>query len=382
MTTAKVGLEIGLQNENLEAMKTIFDWLKLQPDFEWVGIKDSSGTFFAQYPERKITEEELKVLNDINRDTVVYSENWKTFVESGKIFIKFSTKNYQAKKTKLLLDMALLTLGILLAASLISFFISIVLTKPIIKLTNIMNQVAQGDMNYREDVGGSRETKILSKSFHFMMDEILAERKKSENLLLNILPKSIADRLKKGEATIADSYDEVSVLFADLVGFTELSAKLSAEELVIMLNKIFSQFDFLCEKYGVEKIKTIGDCYMVASNLPEKSFDSACNLVLMAREMLQILKQVEDEFHYNLNVRIGINTGNVVAGVIGKKKFIYDLWGDSVNLASRMESSGVPGKIQISHSTYELVKDKFHFESRGLIKVKGKGEQAAYLLAE
>jgi class 3 adenylate cyclase len=244
-----------------------------------------------------------------------------------------------------------------------------------------MNKVAEGDFHYRAEISGNREISNLAHSFHFMMDEIQAERKKSESLLLNILPKAIAVRLIKGEANISDEYSDVSILFADLVGFTQLSAKLDAHQLVTVLNEIFTQFDLLCEKYNVEKIKTIGDCYMAASNLPTPDKESATNIIKMAQEMLDILATVEEKYHYNLQIRIGINTGKVVAGVIGKSKFIYDLWGDAVNLASRFESHGQPGKIQISESTFKIVEGKFKFEDRGLIKIKGKEEQRAYFLA-
>ena len=212
-------------------------------------------------------------------------------------------------------------------------------------------------------------------------EEILrTEQEKSERLLLNILPEMIADRLKQGQINIADGFAEVTVLFADIVGFTEISSRTSPEELVELLNKIFSAFDRLSEKYGLEKIKTIGDNYMVAGGLPLPCTNHAESIAEMALEMQQEIMKFRDECGEPITIRIGINTGPVVAGVIGTKKFIYDLWGDAVNTASRMESQGLPGKIQVSRSTYELLCDRYVLEKRGKINVKGKGAMTTYLL--
>jgi adenylate cyclase len=206
------------------------------------------------------------------------------------------------------------------------------------------------------------------------------EQEKSEALLLNILPGPIADRLKLRPNSIADSFAEATVLFADIVGFTELSSRLTPQELVKYLNEIFSCFDRLAEKHGVEKIKTIGDAYMVVGGLPNPRADHAIAIVKMALEMqteLQVLNRLMGE---NFNIRIGINSGPVVAGVIGIKKFIYDLWGDTVNIASRMESHGEPGAIHLSEATYRKLDGQFECQSRGKIQVKGKGEMITYWL--
>lgn len=210
--------------------------------------------------------------------------------------------------------------------------------------------------------------------------QLTEEQKKSEHLLLNILPESVANRLKEKPTTIAEGFAEVTVLFADIVGFTQLSTQVSPQELVALLNHIFSAFDELAEKHGLEKIKTIGDAYMVVGGLPHPRKDHAEAIVEMGLDMQQAIKQFNLETNSNCNIRIGINSGPVVAGVIGIKKFIYDLWGDTVNIASRMESHGIPGNIQITQSTYELVEDKYIFESRGVIEIKGKGEMQTYLV--
>jgi len=206
------------------------------------------------------------------------------------------------------------------------------------------------------------------------------EQEKSEQLLLNILPEAIVAQLKESSDAIADRFDEVTILFADIVGFTELSAKISPTELVIFLNEIFSKFDLLAQKHGLEKIKTIGDAYMVVGGLPTPRADHAEAVANMALEMNEVIKQFKIDGYRELQLRVGINTGVVVAGVIGLRKFIYDLWGDAVNLASRMESHSIPGEIQVSEDTYLRIADKYIFEDRGLINVKGKGEMRTYFL--
>ena len=215
----------------------------------------------------------------------------------------------------------------------------------------------------------------------FFQDRLLAEeREKVDRLLLNILPQPIAERLKQEPITIADSFTEATIMFADIVGFTPLSARLSATEIVNLLNQIFSTFDQLAERHGLEKIKTIGDAYMVVGGLPTPRPDHAESVAEMALDMQQEIAKFSRELDESFSIRIGINTGPVVAGVIGLKKFIYDLWGDAVNTASRMESHGMPNCIQVSQTTYDLLQDKYLFEERGVIEVKGKGEMFTYLL--
>ncbi|MFQ6039677.1 MAG: adenylate/guanylate cyclase domain-containing protein [Candidatus Poribacteria bacterium] len=205
-------------------------------------------------------------------------------------------------------------------------------------------------------------------------------RDQSERLLLNILPKAIAERLKQGEHKIADSFPAVTVLFADIIDFTRLSSRLSPIELVDLLNDIFSAFDRLAEKHGLEKIKTSGDDYMVAGGLPTPRKDHAEAVAEMALDMQEEIARFKAENGEPLRMRMGINTGPVIAGVIGEKKFIYDLWGDTVNTAKRMESEGIEGCIQVTTATYEHLRDKYLFEKRGVIDVKNKGEMVTYLL--
>ncbi len=213
-----------------------------------------------------------------------------------------------------------------------------------------------------------------------MESALRKERNKTENLLLNLLPEPIADRLKDEPGVIADKFEKATILFADLVNFTQISTTMSATKLVYLLNEIFSTFDELTEKHGLEKIKTIGDAYMVAGGIPIVRPDHAEASAEMALDMLVAIDELNVKLEATFDLRIGINSGPVVAGVIGTKKFIYDLWGNAVNTASRMESHGVPGRIQVSVNTYELLRDKYEFEERGLIDIKGQGEMRTYFL--
>jgi guanylate cyclase len=209
-----------------------------------------------------------------------------------------------------------------------------------------------------------------------------AEQQRSESLLLNILPREIAAILKEEQRIIADQYESASILFADMVDFTKLSAKLPPREMVTLLNDIFGAFDTLVEKHDLEKIRTIGDNYMVAAGLPTTRPDHAQAIIQLAIEMQTFLHQQQIQDSSYPAFRIGINSGPVIAGVIGHKKFQYDVWGDAVNVASRMESNGVPGEIQITASTYELVKEQFQFRPCGAIAVKGKGEMATWQIVQ
>ena len=212
-------------------------------------------------------------------------------------------------------------------------------------------------------------------------EEALAlEHAKSEALLNNVMPTVIANRLKEDHGTIADDFANASILFADLAGFTPMSATLSPAELVNLLDTIFSRFDELVDQYGLEKIKTVGDEYMVASGIPTPRDDHAEALAHFALAMRDSLSEFNQRNNTDLQIRIGLNSGPVIAGVIGKRRFLYDLWGDSVNTASRMESHSIPGKIQISEATRQLLDGKFTVEDRGVIEVKGKGSMQTYFL--
>ena len=211
-------------------------------------------------------------------------------------------------------------------------------------------------------------------------EQLEKEQEKTENLLLNILPRSVSQRLKAGEKRIADAHPEVSVLFADLVGFTQLSKGLSAERLVEILDQIFSNFDAIVGAAGVEKIKTIGDCYMLVGGVPEPRQDHAVAVVQAGFDMLAAMSRINQQHGTELQIRVGVNSGPVVAGVIGMHKFTYDLWGNTVNVASRMESTGTPGRVHVSPSTAQYLGQHFALEARGSVSVKGIGEVETFFV--
>jgi class 3 adenylate cyclase len=203
-----------------------------------------------------------------------------------------------------------------------------------------------------------------------------------DQLLLNILPRPIAQRLKAGEQVIVDSFMDVTVLFADIVGFTQFAATTPPDQVVELLNRVFSLFDIFSEQYAVEKIKTIGDAYMIVSGVPEPREEHIEAIADMALEIQNTIDLLSHSLDLPVQVRIGIHTGPAVAGVIGKKKFSYDLWGDTVNTASRLESHGEPGRIHVSETVYEKLKHAYVFEERGTIQLKGKGAMRTFFLVD
>jgi len=266
--------------------------------------------------------------------------------------------------------------------------------KPINALVEAAEKVSSGDLTTQVNWKSGDELGTLAETFNSMTKSIrektenireqaaIIEQKNRENeaLLLNILPDEIAARLKSGEQEIADAFADVTVLFGDIVGFTALSSNTSAGEIVEMLNGLFSRFDELAQNLGIEKIKTIGDCYMAVCGLPKPCPDHTARMARMALQMTDLTAEYAKKLGIPLQLRIGINSGPVVAGVIGATKFIYDLWGDTVNLASRMESTGLPGRIQVTRSVYDQLNETFDLQERGLVQVKGKGEIATWLL--
>ena len=293
-----------------------------------------------------------------------------------------------------------LSLAVIALALIVSIALGTVLTRSIQSLSSTVNRFADKDFTARTTVSSQDEIGQLGENFNAMAatiqvhndqledmvrqrtSELVEEKATSERLLLNVLPGPIADRLKAGESLIVDRFDAVSVMFADMVGFTRFASQTSPEALVTMLNELFSVFDKLAEQHGLEKIKTIGDSYMVVAGIPQPIADHAIAIAHMALDMLAGIEDYARRNQQALTIRIGIHTGSVVAGVIGTKKFIYDLWGDTVNIASRMESTGLPGRIQMTETTAKLVRDQFELEERGPIEIKGKGLMTTYLLGK
>lgn len=232
----------------------------------------------------------------------------------------------------------------------------------------------------RARIGASLDKKRFADVEKAYLEKLHTEQENSERLLLNVLPKPIAARLKEGQRVIADSFPDVSVMFADLVGFSRISADLTPSELVHLMNDVFSAFDHLAQYHGLEKIKTIGDAYMVAGGLPVPCEGHTEAIARMGLAMIDTLEIFRKKYRRDLSLRVGLHVGPVVAGVIGTHKFTYDLWGETVNLASRMESHGVVGRVQLSEAAYERLRDTFDCEARGEVEVKGMGAMPTYLL--
>jgi class 3 adenylate cyclase len=277
---------------------------------------------------------------------------------------------------------ALLALTIL-----ISLLLTQAIVRPVNALAKAAGRLAAGDLTAHVTVKSRDEIGALSAVFNSMVKSIrektaLIEQKNRENesLLLNILPAPIAERLKGGENRIADNFAEVTVLFADIVGFTTLAGQASAGEVVDFLNDLFTRFDQAAQRHGIEKIKTIGDAYMAVAGMSIPGADHARRMMEMALDMIRECHECAKEGGRDINIRVGINSGPVVAGVIGSTKYIYDLWGDTVNVASRMESNGVPGSIQVTRAVYERLHDEYDFEHRGDIEVKGKGKIETWIV--
>ena len=275
----------------------------------------------------------------------------------------------------------------LLIVSMVGGWLSHSLMSPLRELTAGVRRFANGDRNARVHVHTRDEIGQLCDAFNGMVSEITAQsavieakNRENEALLLNVLPAPIANRLRGGEQSIADGFANVTVLFADLVGFTELASTMPPQNVVDLLNGLFTRFDLAAHEVGIEKIKTVGDAYMAVCGLPQPVDDHSDRMVRMAIRMVHITHEHALEHRVSLQVRIGINSGPVVAGIIGKSKYIYDLWGDTVNLASRMEATGLPGAIQVTRPVFETLRDKYAFEARGEIEVKGKGHVEAWLL--
>ena len=284
-------------------------------------------------------------------------------------------------------DLEIVGAAALLVVLLVGAWFAHALSAPLRELTAGVNHFAAGDYTAKVAVRTRDEIGRLCESFNGMVEElseknriIESKNRENEELLLNVLPGPIATRLRGGESSIADGFAEVTVMFADLVGFTELSSEMPPHDVVRLLNGLFTRFDEAAHQLGIEKIKTMGDAYMAVCGMPEPVANHSERLVRMAIRMIHITREHSIEHHVSMKLRIGINSGPVVAGVIGKSKYIYDLWGDTVNLASRMESGGIPDGIQVTRPVYETLKDIFTFEPRGTIEVKGKGGVEAWLL--
>ncbi len=365
-------------------------------------LKESSIRNFQFNTEAKIPDKigTILIVDDESAnldiiDKILQQSNHKTFTaESGEEALKILKKE-SAKIDLILLDLIMPEVnGMDLLKTLKddnnTYHIPVIMLSALDEIDTIVECISMGADDFlikpvnRILLHARLNNALEKKYFHDKeikyQKQIKIEQEKSDKLLLNILPESIAKRLKNGESLIADDFEASTVLFADLAGFTKLSSTISATDVVMQLNSIFSLFDGMLIKYSLEKIKTIGDCYMLAGGLPKPDKNHADSVARMALEMLDIIKEINTKTNQSLKVRIGINSGPVAAGVIGKEKFIYDLWGDTVNVASRMETFGSNSKIHVSSSTYLQLKDYYNFTKRDKINIPGKGAMQTYFL--
>ncbi len=365
-------------------------------------LKESSIRNFQFNTEAKIPDKigTILIVDDESAnldiiDKILQQSNHKTFTaESGKEALEILKKE-SAKIDLILLDLIMPEVnGMDLLKTLKddnnTYHIPVIMLSALDEIDTIVECISMGADDFlikpvnRILLHARLNNALEKKYFHDKeikyQKQIKIEQEKSDKLLLNILPESIAERLKNGESLIADDFEDSTVLFADLAGFTKLSSTISATDVVMQLNSIFSLFDGMLIKYSLEKIKTIGDCYMLAGGLPKPDKNHADSVARMALEMLDIIKEINTKTNQSLKVRIGINSGPVAAGVIGKEKFIYDLWGDTVNVASRMETFGSNSKIHVSSSTYLQLKDYYNFTKRDKINIPGKGAMQTYFL--
>ena len=369
------------------------DDAQLPPDFQAVRSaleKTEADSSLSTQPSELSTKQAPIIIRPLSADVIAGYTLLRDIYGKPALLLRADIPREIYKQGQVSLNyliLSLLGVGIVFSIGTLLLLEKTVLSRLANLSTNVEYIGTSTDLSLRVFVTGNDELTSLGNTINSMLEalessskKLKAERERAERLLLNILPESIAKRLKDEQETIADSFEEVTVLLADLVNFTNLSSQISPTDLVGLLNEIFSRFDRLVERYGLEKIKTIGDSYMVVGGLPLPRSDHVEAIAEFALDMQQEIKKFNAEKGQAFSMRIGINTGPVVAGVIGLKKFIYDLWGDAVNTASRMESHGIPGYIQVSSSTYDRLKEKYLFEERGIIYVKGKGEMVTYLL--
>ena len=399
------------QQSTAQILQKMDQWRKPGSVILGGALYTTTGQFlghFGEKPELSLqdwADPNMSRRYDVDRDR--YDVSWaiphtKLSAQPYVLVVRHNATQVQHELTAFLLRIALLVLIIGVFVTLVTMLtFGVLVIEPILRLRNDL--IAAGDAISTnlpppqfQSLSFTRQDELgevvvaFNQMFQRVWQEITdrraaeiqlrSEQEKSERLLLNVLPAAIADQLKEDFSPIANRFDEVTILFADIVRFTELAGQMSAVDLVDQLNHIFSVFDQLVETYGLEKIKTIGDAYMVVGGLPMPRADHATAIAQLALDMQTVINQFQTHTGDPFQLRIGINTGTVVAGVIGLKKFSYDLWGDAVNLASRMESHGIPGKIQITANTYDHLKEQFHCDLRGAIAVKGIGTVSTYLL--
>lgn len=396
--TVALGVSIGFNNDDYSGTERALNYAKAVPGFEFVVIVNN-GEVVASFPENFIFDAQVET----NAFLIIRKAEItaKTFTGTTNAVIGRNLFPVQERTASIRKQALWWSFGLLFVGALTGSVAGFMVVRPVLQLQKIMQQVGEGNLSVHVPIMGNDEVGELADIFDKMLanvrssqlrlaqanvelqqsnDIIFEEREKSEQLLLNIMPPSIAHRLKQGESVIADSFSDVTIIFIDLVGFTQLSGRASPEEIIVILNAVFSTFDEIADSCGLEKIKTIGDAYMVVAGIPEWTPDHALRAAMMTLHVRDAIGNLNTHLNTDLQVRIGIHSGSVVAGVIGTKKYAYDLWGDAVNIASRMESHGAPGRIHCSESVYHHLHKDFVFTDRGVMHIKGKGDMQTYFL--
>lgn len=407
--TVALGVNIALTDQNFTGVQTALNYVKedrhlrfismLQTDTVWNGTHTNyelKTSVFKTYPEN------IKVNVDAqsNDSIIIKKAGFITSMLTGQIMLGFTTEEITIAKKQIRVTSLIVSAIVFVIGIIIGFWLARNISVPVLALRDAAYKVGEGDLTQRVVSRSRDEIGELGSAFNKMVidlgkakreveertSELIIAQKKTEELLLNILPAETAEELKATGMAKAKNYADVTVLFADFKGFTEISEKLKPEQLVSDLNYCFSAFDMICEKYRIEKIKTIGDAYMCVGGLPVKNDTHAIDVTNAAIEirdfMVEFKVEKEARGERPFEIRIGLNTGSVVAGIVGIKKFAYDVWGNTVNIASRMESSGEAGKINISGATYQMIKDNFKCTWRGKISAKGIGEIDMYFVED
>ncbi|MGB5667748.1 MAG: adenylate/guanylate cyclase domain-containing protein [Maribacter sp.] len=405
--TVALGVKIALTEENYEGVEMALNFVRDDSRLQFVSIISTDSvwnadhtnytiekTVFKTYPE-SIEVDPYAKSNDlfINKSTP-----FLTPMMNGEILLSFSTSEIKEGRNQIRIASAVASFVVFVIGLFIGYLLARRISVPVLALRDAANKVGEGDLtqsvknNSRDEIGELgvafnkmvRDLSSARKEIDQRRKELMNEKRKSDKLLLNILPSETANELKSTGEAKAKNYDSVTVLFTDFKDFTSISEKMSANKLVTELHHCFSNFDKIIRKYNIEKIKTIGDAYMCVGGLPVKNKThpiDAVNAALEIREcMLAYKKEKQAKGEIGFDVRIGIHTGPVVAGIVGVNKFAYDIWGSTVNTAARLEKNSEPNKINISSSLYEIIKDKYDCTLRGNISVKGLGEITMYFL--
>jgi class 3 adenylate cyclase len=405
--TVALGVKIAITEENFEGVQTAMDFVKKDPHLKFVTLLQTDSVWNDAHDKYKLETIILNTYPDSvtvdvkaksNDSIIVKTASFIAPAMSGQVMLGFATDEIIASKRQIRVTSIIVSTIVFIIGIVIGFWLARTISVPVLALRDAANKVGEGDLTQRVESKSRDEIGELGHAFNKMVDdlgkarrevdersrELLVEKKKTDELLLNILPAETADELKATGLAKAKYYELVTVLFADFVGFTEISEGLQPHQLVADLHHCFSAFDQITGKYGVEKIKTIGDAYMCVAGLPVTNDTHPVDMVEASIEirdfMDQLNKEREARGESRFDIRIGINSGPVVAGIVGTRKFAYDIWGHTVNIASRMESSSEPGKINISGATYALIKDDFDCTWRGKIKAKGIGEIDMYFI--